>query len=44
MLLLHFMAYNPHKPPVAGIIYVVFECLCYMEKMEFGKKKKKKVD
>lgn len=36
--MLHFIAYNPYKPPAGRIIYAVLECLCYMEKMEFGRK------
>lgn len=25
--MLHFIAYNPHKPPTVRIIYAVWECL-----------------
>lgn len=32
------MAQNLHKPPAARIIYAVSECLCYTEKVEFGRK------
>lgn len=41
------VSFHSLKPPTAGIIYAFLECLCYMEKMEFGRKcslKKKKGD